>query len=479
MRQLLDLPSEVILNILEQVSNADLDNFTSTCSLIYHLALKVLQGHRWRKHHYANITYGDPDWTRDETTWVHPTLMLRDLVAGDLLYYPRAMYVNDNRDGDWDDGRYYTSDDEDDFPHDRRPYTEIDRALEWFPRDIQPLCAASPYLSLGGDKEILAKRIVCKGRIGTTLGFLLTLLPSLDSLHIKDYNKYSSGIEDLKTIIENVIHSNQNASEKFPSKRALSKLRSLTFSRTRGFMGAMWDLHVYAPFFYLPGIRILQADSVMADKDTWSYPGMHSNIEELYFERSDISMECFNTYLKDTKALRNFKYDTHNHGHYDPSLKKLVQNLLEVASHSLHSLDLRGPLRMPDSLEAVHGRPRFIGSLKGFQELKYIKIHASMLIEPLEKEFNQDTYPRDPTPGRPCKLIDILPASTIGLTLHYGSKATVVLAMLRGLKDMKATALPSFKSLEVEDATYLEQEVAHRAIKRTCEESGIDITFKQ
>lgn len=79
--QLLSLPNESLLNIIIKTSNVDLDSFASTCTTIYNLATNALQGHQKRKRQYSSITYGDPEATGDNTTWVHPTLMLRDLLT--------------------------------------------------------------------------------------------------------------------------------------------------------------------------------------------------------------------------------------------------------------------------------------------------------------------------------------------------------------------------------------------------------------
>ena len=82
---LLGLPNELLLQIIHSVANADLDSFTSTCKTLRSLADDALRGHRARKAMYAHITYGDPEENDPRTTWVHPTLILRDLLRDDLF----------------------------------------------------------------------------------------------------------------------------------------------------------------------------------------------------------------------------------------------------------------------------------------------------------------------------------------------------------------------------------------------------------
>lgn len=44
-RRLLDLPNEILLNVIALVHNADLDNFTSTCKIIRNAAAEALHIH--------------------------------------------------------------------------------------------------------------------------------------------------------------------------------------------------------------------------------------------------------------------------------------------------------------------------------------------------------------------------------------------------------------------------------------------------
>lgn len=112
---LLDFPNEVLLHAVGLVSNADLEKFALTCKTIHSLAGDFLHNHRERKKQYANITYGDPKITRDNTTWVRPTLMLRGLLNKYRMCCPTAVSINDHacEGTKWDDGRDIYDDDDD------------------------------------------------------------------------------------------------------------------------------------------------------------------------------------------------------------------------------------------------------------------------------------------------------------------------------------------------------------------------------
>ena len=144
---LLDLPNEVLLQIISDIPNAALDSFAATCKTLRGLANGALRQHRARKAIYAHVTYGDPAKDDEETTWVHPTLMLRDLLRNDLFSYPRTLSINDHayEGADWDDGRVYNDDDDGGCDEDRQ--SEVYRALQDFPDDVGSLVKDCPYVN--------------------------------------------------------------------------------------------------------------------------------------------------------------------------------------------------------------------------------------------------------------------------------------------------------------------------------------------
>ena len=206
---LLEFPNEVVLGIISFTANADLDNFTSTCTAVRNLAAGALSKHQKRKRVYSAVTYGDRDINDEKTTWIHPTLMLRDLLAHDLLFYPTEISINNHLEDDfeWDDGRDY--DDKGNLKrhgeHEVR-YSDVDRALESFPRNIGPLVRMCPYMN--GHNHLISG-VLEEGCIGATLGFLITLLPNLTTLNVVDCNEYmmrlGGGSDKLETVFKNVL----------------------------------------------------------------------------------------------------------------------------------------------------------------------------------------------------------------------------------------------------------------------------------
>lgn len=95
-----------------------------------------------------------------------------------------------------------------------------------------------------------------------------------------------------------------------------------------------------------------------------------------------------------------------------------------------------------------------------------------MFIKPVEIKNLGRGHSRSLKAGRVCKLIDILPASTISLTFHSGSRASTILATLEELTEKKDDALPNFKTLTF--AARERMEAADEEIGRVCQEAGVD-----
>ena len=158
-------------------------------------------------------------------------------------------------------------------------------------------------------------------------------------------------------------------------------------------------------------------------------------------------------------------------------IRGIVQRLLECATHTLLRLELGGDVHDPKL--ALEGR-HFIGSLKSFQVLRTIRVGGTMLIEPTETEKKHRT--RSNKPGRPRRLIDVLPASTVKITFSrerlmagHGVDEDVAIAMLEGLPDGKRDFLPNLNNVEFEFDPD-EDVMVDCALWRGCRSVGVDIT---
>ncbi|KAL8931151.1 MAG: hypothetical protein Q9208_000255 [Pyrenodesmia sp. 3 TL-2023] len=483
---MLDLPNEVLLYIIGQTSNTDLDNLTSTCKLVCNLAHDVLRDHRARKKAYNSITYCDPESNEEKTTWTHPTLMLRDLHRGDLLYYPTKLAINDpDYDSVW--GRYSP---DSDVSTEEYCYPDVRYVLKNFPTDIGPLVKACPHVD--GNEE-LTHEILDKGNIGATLGLLLYNLPRLTDLRITDYNLMSDGIVHLKQVLDSMVgatHTEMSGNQR-KSTNSVCKLKNITFTRSdKGLTGNIWDLSMHAPFFYIPSVRSVRVEYLTAYQEAWDYPQLHSNIEKLDFYCPDTDIKSFDTYLEAVKNLAEFRYQQNQSAEHfcgkTVSLADLVGRLAVHAGHSLRHLELSDDIHN-HVYEGSGGL--FIGSLKSFQVLQSIRVEGPMLIKPVESEKFLLLNPDRGRRGNPQRLIDVLPVSLTDITLSsnastgHGVNSSVALLMLQDLPARKAELLPNLKIINLEFSLAGLKNNAMAGLKKSamallcaCEEVGVTVT---
>ena len=159
----------------------------------------------------------------------------------------------------------------------------------------------------------------------------------------------------------------------------------------------------------------------------------------------------------------------------------IVQRLLDCATHTLLTFDVGGDVHNP-KLALAGGH--YIGSLKSFRVLKTIRIGGTMLIEPLEKEQEiHNGTTRVKKLGRPRRLIDVLPSSTVRIAftserLMYAGRGVdedVAIAMLQGLPEGKSEFLPNLVNVEFEFNPRKDVMVDGK-LWRQCRRAGVEIT---
>ena len=508
---ILRFPNEILLNIISRVLNTDIEKFASTCKTIHGLATDALRAHRERKRVYRSITYGAPKDEKAKTTWIHPTLMLRDLIYKDLLCYPIELHINDrNYEGaEWDDGRIY---DQDGDPINTQ--SEIDVVLSSFPEYVELLIDACPHFACN---EELKREILEEGDIGTTLGLIMALLPNLGTLHVTDYNDGSDGIGNLREVLDSVLVASQapdRASENIcdlPTdapmgaphrtdgvEQALSRLRHVTFTRSdEGRHRDNWDLSMWAPLFFLPSMVSVHADHINTSEETWNLPEFRSNIESFSSHRSTLDAKSIATYLEGTRNLREFELVTETLWSNGLRFGEVVQQLECFAGHSLQYLQLDVSCSW-NGLGILDG-DLFIGSLKHFQSLTTVKLGGPVFIAPPDPDqatcngivvgpsasgLPISSRLGGPRTGKICKAIDLFPPSIerviiVCVILDSWSRGQldidILFAILQDLPMHKSVLLPGLESITFKIGRCATIEKEHSSLFRACGEAGVKI----
>ena len=242
------------------------------------------------------------------TTWKHPTLMLRDLVADDLLCYPTTLCIGVDSDGCFasnDDIKTVIDENSHDDALEENGYSEVKRA-------IGSLVKACPYLDSEGR---IASSILNGGDLGATLGFLLTLLPNLTILKTEDNIDFdSSAFDGLRSIIDNVLKIGYSPGTiSHTVSPPLSKLRCLKLQQDLA-------VGVFAPLFQLPSISSISANNVINNSISSSVmlqcPGFHIEVSKplrLGFSDLDVSFSDF--------KVRSYRLSL---SEYTPSSKSII-----------------------------------------------------------------------------------------------------------------------------------------------------------
>ena len=224
---------------------------------------KELRAMEWSNDWFIANNHEDARDKGYMTTWRHPTLMLRDLVANDLLCYPTTLSISEYGYGGFDSG---------DDGVTESSYSEVAQELTSFPQSIGSLVKACPYLDKWGT---IASGILDKGQVGATLGFLMTLLPNLTTLKaVGSELSVSYGSTNLRSVLENIRKICYCRKKKTTSRRVsppLAKLRCLELTEDKA-------VRAYAPLFRLPSISTIRAHNVRAYSTMLQCPGFHIDV---------------------------------------------------------------------------------------------------------------------------------------------------------------------------------------------------------
>ena len=174
MLPLLDLPTELLLHIVDDMCPDDLDNFFSCSKLLRALADKALQRHRMMKRTSSTVSCGS--LSRLYEISKHPISVLQAILADDSYrYYPRKIDIASC------EFQVYELNESDD-----NIYSQIDGILHALKGRIQRLLDGCPYLV---DAANIAERNnnlkVYDGRICIALA--VTLFPNIRIMNIS-YN---------------------------------------------------------------------------------------------------------------------------------------------------------------------------------------------------------------------------------------------------------------------------------------------------
>lgn len=471
MAQLLDLPNELLQDIISIIRVDDIEAFTSCNKLIRALSRDVLQRHREMKMKYSTIRCTSQSISYDSMDvrlGVH-ALLYEIILDGTVASYPTTLILHD--------GSHHRTN-RSPGHHPPLEYPVSDARKRDVENQIRLKLWQCPYIKLK-DMHLWIQRPPWL-YFDTALSLLLSLLPNLRSIFtggIMIYLPYT------QYMLAQIAKGNQKYSD---NSNPLSRLVSIDLFHEAGPEWPSKRLELYLRFTDFPSIRRIGGYDVRGRQE-WTASAMAHNypppkaklrndskITEIKFTHSNISSHSFENLFRRINALQSFEY-----GYYTApidglsgfELSKIVGSLLANASHSLVRFDLTlEGLLYSDEYKMVylHGQI-FIGSLRGFQVLKKIRVNNTMFIKRIVA-----TGMIGKKLCRIHRLVDLLPASTEELQLNELELVPdyPCSGIFEDFVELQPHNLPKLKALKLD---YFDPVAP--ALKAACHEVGVDFTF--
>ena len=494
---LLGLPTEILQEVIAYLNYLDIESITLSCRQLFDVAESRLIEHRKLKQQFSKYTCGNTDEGLFDGCDEHPA---RLLVA--ILDDPRlAAYNTRLAIGDCShpqDGTNVVVQSPQDSNIRLDSYAlkfgrvldeRIDRLMQHYNQIFGPQSTLHLW-------DHLLMRILALHQ-GPILALLLTMLPNLNTIAFVEENLRPRHISPWLSMLSKVAEwTSQNPDPKYP----LMRLRAIEIKRVN------FDLKFLTSFLGLPSLRTMTLRELISPNNyslcTQKDQPM-SNVHSLKLTRLHFPRRMLNAFFARISNLQEIEC-------IDLTLntpRDLTEMLLRYASHSLSSLTLVGSYGSRIRCEG-HMTHAFIGCLRGFQTLKFIKLDLELLLDGPRRlmmdaegirlrgdesygrediaKSNEDQSDSDFDPPIDLRsqwyldiaehtpvvhrLINVLPASAESLTLQGPTNKHVMQQLLCRLPERKVVRLPNIKEILYECA-----ERCVIGMEKACEKVGVRV----
>ena len=422
MARILDLPNELLINIIKSTSPVDgLEELTLSCKLFYQLGESTLHKHRSLKRSYSTLIFEAGDQYSDSVPR-DVALLLCDFIDDNYA----AQHVQEVAVQDCIDDRAS-----------REAHEAKIAVLAAHKSEIDALVDECDYLS--SEDKPRWKKDISVGDTETAVGLAITMLPNLRRITLANSDEMPS---PLFKIIRTIAEAHQ---QRPMATHPLQELRHVVMDRSD--MEAAGWVTTFKSFAGLPSLEKLSAELIEGSPTTWNLDPC-SRLRSLEFSRASIDLPSLENFLSATSVLQNFTYlyqDNNEYSYQDelPPVewepRKLAKSLLRFSKHSLVSLHLSSEATHPDD---PHPHDGYIGPLLEFECLNTITLPFKMLIE--------KTGTREANVLVVHPLKDILPPSTKTIRIAGGCDRFTAHRLLAGLPQARKTSLPNLDTIVFE-----------------------------
>lgn len=449
------------MQIMNYLLPDDIDNFSKSRKEFHAISTRIIPKHEQLKDRYSEILCG-----LDGLDSHHPLLWLRKICKDpDIVWYVKTMFVGE-------------CDDHDTAEYDQNVeiWDEAKSIAVEYKDDIIKMVKACPYLNAEEHRCWINAILSCHE--STAVALLASMLPLLKGICIT--NNYYEDTE-LHSLVAKIRQEHDRSPGGF---HALSKLESI---REESDMRDVFvEMRSFQAFSVLPSMR-RYVGKFLFQTDAWTPACLKSTITSLEFNESMIHIGALRSVFSCIENLRSFRYeynwaedgpDSEIHevdGERDWQPGQIILGLLQSACHSLVELDLtrndstelqlerkareqkrRGLYEnlnwdAENVVDTVPGTVNlFMGSLRGFQVLKYIRVQEEAFVEE-----DLDGAGR----GRQVhRLVDLLPASVVRIALATPRLCDKeAIRLIQGLLEFKAERVPKLEEVIAESVRDVKQ----------------------
>lgn len=375
---LLDLPTELLLNVASQTRHGDIVKLAVCSQYLHAICANALQRHNTNRDACLPLRFGDVQ--QSPYPLRHPLPIIRDIIRNaEVAYYPIRIIIGDCT--ALDDLSHITS---------NANIGWLGQILAYYRPRIRALVRSSNYV----DYRAMWTSILAKEH-GPATAFLLTLLPDLRSIEFRDLSM--SGAVVLSTV-RKIINESRN------QPRGSHPLSKLVMVSSRGLTDDYEDWVKLGLFVQLHSLRSISCqyvrgnvNAVREKAEPWiNDPERLSDITSLDFSKCALEQSDLVPIFESIKTLRTFNYEYARpeelpNATIDPETKKdlragkwepgqIVQSLLARFSGSLVTLEMTTA-----NTEVRHGSFKagriFVGDLRSFRVLKNLKADTLLFIE--------------------------------------------------------------------------------------------------
>ncbi len=384
MATLLDLPNEIILQIIEHTVPDGIESLSECNKRIRHLATEALFQHEQDNWFYSLVRITELTDLDDAES--DPLDLLEDILrTPHLALYPRNVFIGEW----WERYAVHSSDPE-------GTIEDIDDELKVLIRQALENC---PYVS--SDEVDAWSSDIERGNADATMALLLTLLPNVRHIYLWDKWFVGDHCWDMLNRITEAPHKKDILKNSL-AFRNLAQVEISTHLRT----DTPEEADFLRRFAGLPSLTKLRYSDVECSSISMgaSYPVYHGGVTGIEIMRSTLHPQLLATLLERTRTLEAFTYHFcgNESAKWFPS--RVCEVLQEHAAGSLEHLDLKWDMKVEDG-----GCHHHLGDLRQFGNLKRLSVNIAMLNYEVESGLWQ--YKR---------LAKLLPASVEELELVGG-----------------------------------------------------------